>query len=88
MPISLGKKSEKYGVPIQAVEDVHISVISIYALADLYGRVRWRDQGDKNIGLFDYFFSGWFAHLCFGLGRGLITPPDPAMALTDRKDLN
>ena len=30
----------------------------------------------------------WFAHLCFGLGRGPITPPDPAMVLMDRRDLN
>ena len=33
-------------------------------------------------------FSRWFAHLCFGLGRGPITPPGPAMALTDQNDLN
>ena len=34
------------------------------------------------------FFHQWFAHLCFGLGRGPITPPGPAMALMDRKGLN
>ena len=33
-------------------------------------------------------FSRWFAHLCFGLGRGPMTPPDPATVLMDRKDLN
>ena len=32
--------------------------------------------------------SWWFAHVCFGLGRGPITPPGPAMIITDRKDLN
>ena len=39
-------------------------------------------------GLFGYFFSGWFAHLCFGRGRSPITHPDPEMVLTNRKDLN
>ena len=29
-----------------------------------------------------------FAHLYFGLGRGPIIPPGPAMGLMDRKDLN
>ena len=33
-------------------------------------------------------FPRCFAHLCFGLGRGPITTPRPAMALTDRKHLN
>ena len=33
-------------------------------------------------------FSGWFAHLCFGLGRGPIIPPGPEMVVIDRKDLN
>ena len=32
--------------------------------------------------------SRWFAHLCFDLGRGPITPPGPAMVRTDRNDLN
>ena len=34
------------------------------------------------------FFLWRFARSGFGLGRGLITPPGPAMALTGRKDLN
>ena len=29
-----------------------------------------------------------FDHLCFGLGRGSIIPPGPAMVLMDRMDLN
>ena len=33
-------------------------------------------------------FYWWFALLCFGLGRGPITPPSPAMVQTDPKDLN
>ena len=33
-------------------------------------------------------FSWWFVHLGFGLGRGPITPPGPAMVLMDRKELN
>ena len=33
-------------------------------------------------------FHRWFAHLCFGLGRGPTTPPGPAMVLMDRKDVN
>ena len=41
----------------------------------------------NTLGLFGYFFPV-VAHLCFGLGRGPITPSGPAMALTDRKDLN
>ena len=36
---------------------------------------------------FGYFFSGVSPPL-FGLERGPITPPGPAMVLTDRKDLN
>ena len=30
----------------------------------------------------------WFGHLPFGLGRGPITPPGPAMVRTDLEDLN
>ena len=33
-------------------------------------------------------FWEWLAHLCFGLGRGSISFPGPAMALTGRLDLN
>ena len=40
------------------------------------------------LGLFGYFFHLWFAHLYFGLGRGPITHPCPAMVLMDRKDQN
>ena len=40
------------------------------------------------LGLFWLLCSRWFAHLCFGLGRGPITSPGPAMVRTDRKDLN
>ena len=42
------------------------------------------------LGIFGYFFR-WFAHLCFGLGRGQISPLGPAklaIAPVDRKDLN
>ena len=37
---------------------------------------------------FSLVFHRWFAHLCFGLGRGQIIPPSPALFRTDRKDLN
>ena len=40
------------------------------------------------LSLFWLVFLRWFAHLCFGFGRGPITPPCPAMAGTGRKDLN
>ena len=33
-------------------------------------------------------FLRWFAHPCFGLGSGPITPLGPAMVLMDRRDLN
>ena len=33
-------------------------------------------------------FSGWFAHLCFAIGRGPITPSGPEMVVIDRKYLN
>ena len=39
------------------------------------------------LGLFGYFVLGGSSTL-FGLGRGPITPPDPATVRTDRKDLN
>ena len=45
-----------------------------------------QDIEDK-FGLFGYFVPGGSPTL-FGLGRGPITPPDPAMVQTDRKDLN
>ena len=38
-------------------------------------------------GLFGYFFTGG-SPTCFGLGRGPITPPGPAVVRMDRKDLN
>ena len=38
-------------------------------------------------GLFGYFFTGVLSTY-FGLGRGPVIPPDPAMVRTDRKDLN
>ena len=38
-------------------------------------------------GLFGYFVLGGSPTL-FGLGRGPITPPDPAMVRAVRKDLN
>ena len=34
------------------------------------------------------YFLWWFAYLYFGLRRGPITPPGPAVVLMDRKDLN
>ena len=37
---------------------------------------------------FCLLFTRWFVHLYFGLGRGSITPPSPAMFRTDQKDLN
>ena len=39
------------------------------------------------ISLFGYFVLGG-SPTSFGLGRGPITPPNPAMVRTDRKDLN
>ena len=48
----------------------------------------------KGLGPYHYilglmgFFLWWFAHLCFGLGRGSITPPGPAMVLMNRRGLN
>ena len=33
-------------------------------------------------------FLWWFAHLRFGLERGPIIPPGPAMVLMDQRDLN
>ena len=40
-----------------------------------------------DLGLFGYFVLGGSPTL-FGLERGPITPPDPAMFRKDRKDLN
>ena len=45
-------------------------------------------QDKPILDLFGYFFFGWFDRLCFGLGRGPITSPGPAIVLMDRKDLN
>ena len=39
------------------------------------------------LGLFGFFFTGG-SPTNFGLGRGPITPPDPAIVRTDRKDLD
>ena len=40
------------------------------------------------LGLFGYFVIGDGSPILFGLGRGPITPPGPAMVWLDRKDLN
>ena len=41
----------------------------------------------NTLGLLGYFLW-WVAHLCFGLARGPITLPGPAMVLMDQRDLN
>ena len=46
-----------------------------------------RTMGTCILGLLAAFFR-WFTHLRFGLGRGPITPPGPAVVSMDRKDLN
>ena len=45
------------------------------------------DKGSNTLGLLAAFFSVVRPPL-FGLGRGPITPPGPAMVLMDQKDLN
>ena len=42
----------------------------------------------NTLGLFDYFYPGGSPTFVLALGGGPITPPGPAMVLTDRKDLN
>ena len=49
-------------------------------------RIR-RDAAERLFGLIGYFVTGGSPTL-FDLGRGPITPPDPAMVRADRKDLN
>ena len=46
--------------------------------------VRWQKH---NISAFCYFVPGG-SPTCFGLGRGPITPPGPAMVRMGRRDLN
>ena len=52
-----------------------------------FGKVRGSGWRNNNLSLFGYFVVGGSPTL-FGLGRGPITPPDPAMVRTGRKDLN
>ena len=65
----------------------------LHLLPNYYIRFQFtRDRDRPNlVGILSADFgllSRWFAHSGFGLGRGPITPPGPAMALTGRKDLN
>ena len=43
---------------------------------------------DYTLRPFRLLYSRRFAHLCFGLGGGPITPLGPAIVRMDRKDLN
>ena len=45
-------------------------------------------RGPSHISAYVGYFHQWFAHPCFGLGRGPITHPGPAMILMDRRNLN